>query len=407
MLLKMAFRNLWRRKFRTLLTALALGLSYAMTVIFMGLADGSHEQMADIGIRLKAGHVVVQGKGYAKKKRLEIRVFHPNRIDAIVHDIDPTVIVCHRIFAMAALRSADGMVRLDSLVGIQPAREAKISEIAKHMVAGSFLKPGQKGIVIGAQAAKRLKVAPGDNVVLTTSGIAGRAQEKMPVKGIFRTAGQAVDTGYAQIDLTTAQRMLGMDHSVTQVALFANLKKTRRLAHELTKRLSANLEILTWKQALPMLSQFLWLDSASMWVMLLLIFAIVAAGVLNTVLMSVMERTKELGVLKAIGMTPRRIFFEVAVEAALLGLIALAIGLAVGLPVNHLAEVHGIDIKAFTGADSFEGAGVAMTGKMYSKLYLLPVLWTSIGMVLLTVLSALYPGWKAARLKPVTAIHRT
>ena len=406
LLVKMAFRNLWRRKFRTLLAALALGLSYAMTIVFAGLADGGHEQMAETALRLKAGHVVIQARGYQRDRRLEQRIRHPERVDAVLAGLPRQARLVHRIFTSGLLRSADGSVRIDLLVASPPREEAAVSALRDKLVAGRFPQDGRAEVLLGHVAARKLKVRVGDSVVLTLAGLAGTRQEKVAVAGIFRTGGKTLDEGYALVPLKLGQRMLAMDDSVNQIAVLWDLEHTTRLATTLRRRLGPDLDVLTWRRAMPMLAEFLWLDSASMWVMLALVFAIVAAGITNAVLMSVMERTREIGVLRCIGMGPGRVVAEVLVESALLGLVALAIGFAAGLPLNHYLTVHGLDISALMGTDTFETAGVTFSGKMYSHLHGSTVLWTSVGVLVLSVLAAVYPGIRAARTNPVQAVGR-
>ncbi len=406
LLVKMAFRNLWRRKFRTVLAVGAMGLSFGLTLAFVSLADGGHEQMAELGLRLEAGHVVVQSKGYREKRRLYDRVRNPDRVDAAVARLRPKALVIHRIFSVAALRSEEGMVRVDQLVASQPGRERRISQLTDRLVAGRFPEMGRREILVGFQAARKLGLRVGDPVVLSVAGLRGRRDEKVTVSGIFRTGGRRLDSRYALVPLDLGQRLLGLEGSVSQVAVYDDLEHAPALARRLRAALGdPGLEVLTWDEALPMLAQFIWLDDASMWVMLLLIFLIVAAGITNAVLMSVMERTREMGVLMALGMRPRRLVGEVLGEATLMGLLAVGVGLALGLPVHHYFAVHGLDISALLGAEGVETAGIVFSGKMYGKLAWAKVAWIAAGVVAVTVTAALYPALRVARLKPVRALR--
>ena len=211
------------------------------------------------------------------------------------------------------------------------------------------------------------------------------------------------------IPLKQAQRFLSFGKSVTQVAVFADLERSKPLALKIGRALASekDLEVLDWEGALPMMAQFIWLDDLGMWILLMIIFAIVAAGVTNAVLMSVMERTRQFGVLKALGMGPGKITQLILTEAALVGLMAVAVGLATGLPLNHLMETQGLDIAAFVGEQGFDAGGVAITGRMYGKLYPISIAWTACTVFLLTVFAAVYPAIRAARIVPVEAIHRT
>ncbi len=408
LLLKMAFRNLWRRKFRTILTMIAIGFSYGLLLFFVQFTTGSHEGMINTGIRMQAGHIIVQGKGYSEEREITENIKDPEPVLQQIKDVVPDSDISERIFLTGSLSSSSGNTILDNLVGVNPAIEKKVSEIPGKIIKGDYLS-GKKGeIVIGATAAKLLKVDLGMKVQLSISDVNGNIiRAALRVRGIFRTGGLSVDRGYALISLKQAQEMTKLGSAVTQLAIFSDLQSSERLTSKLkTKLNTAELEVLHWRDAMPMLAQMLWVDKISMYVFLFIILGIVSAGILNTVLMSVMERTREFGVLKSIGMSPWRIFMLIIYEALFTAIIAIFTGMILGLSLSYYLSIHGLDPAVFVeGEQGMEAAGIPMTNLMYSKVTLFSVVWTAISVIVLSVLSALPPSIRAFRIKPVKAVR--
>jgi ABC-type lipoprotein release transport system permease subunit len=407
-LIKIAFRNLWRRKFRTILTLIALGISYGLLIFFEMFSVGSHEGMANTGIKLQAGHVVIQGKGYNDDKEIDINVKNPDKIQKAIKTISDVKII-YRIFTTGSLASPDGSVILDNLVGIQSNKEVKISDIPKKIIKGTYLQGNEGEIVIGKVAAKLLHVDIGHKVQLSVSDLHGNVSRvSLRVKGIFKTGGIDVDRGYSVINLSEAQKILKLGNAVSQIAIFGKFENSKKLTTLIKSKLNnPNLEILDWEDALPMLSQMLWLDSISMYVFMFIIFAIVAAGILNTILMSVMERTREFGIMKSIGMKPVTIFSLIMIEAVFIGIFSIIIGICIGVPLSYWMSKVGLDPAMITGGEAIEIAGVAISDRMYAKVQSSTVIWSGIVVMILTLISAISPALRAARIVPVKAIRES
>jgi putative ABC transport system permease protein len=406
MLLKMAFRNLWRRRFRTGITLVAIGGSFALMLFFVAITEGSHQLMIDLAIRMQAGHVVIQAPEFQKERSLELRVTDPEGLLAAVGPLPADWVVTRRIFTTGLLRSADGSVMLDNLMAVDLENERRVSDVGRKLVRGAWLDAESPGILIGEKAARLLKVDVGDKVVVSCSGLTQKVEERFLVAGIFRVGGEA-DRGTAMIGLARGQALLGMGDAVSQLAFFLPSDDSFAAARALRSKLDGRpVAVLHWQEALPVLTQLLWVDDISMQVFIFIILVIVAAGILNTVLMSVMERTRELGILKSLGMKPWAVFRLVLTESLMLGLLAVAVGAALGLPlVFHFGEV-GIDPLALTGGEVMEMEGIAFTDRIH------PVLLAGSGMVLtavvlvMTLLSAIWPALRAKRILPVKALRQ-
>jgi ABC-type lipoprotein release transport system permease subunit len=283
-------------------------------------------------------------------------------------------------------------------------------------VAGDYLRAREQrdfarapgDIYLGDRLMEALALELEDRVVLTVSprGSAQPASAAFVVRGVFHSGMDELDGFYVEIPLGDAQELLGLGDRVTQVALLVDqLADAGPVAAALERALAdPSLEVLPWQRALVELHEAIVLDDVSMYLLMAIVFLIVAIGIFNTVLMSVVERTREFGVMLAVGTTPGRLFRFVMAEAALLAAVASAAGLALGLALHGWLASTGIDVAALYG-EEFEFAGIVLEGRIYSRLSPAVVAgWTAvvIGVVLA---SALYPALRATRLAPVEAMR--
>jgi len=264
-------------------------------------------------------------------------------------------------------------------------------------------------ISVGETLAKTLALRLDDRVVLTMSprGSSRPTSAAFRVRGIFHTGISELDGFYVEIPLSEGQRLLGLGKAVTQVAvLIDQLDDADRVAASLRAKLADNpdVQVLTWKQGLRQLYEAILLDDLGMYLMMAIIFVIVAIGIFNTVLMSVVERTRELGVMMAIGTSAKRLFATVLVEALVLAVVSAVVGLALGLGIHLWVSSHGIDMAALYGED-VEMAGIILKGKIYSKLSAYVVTKWTVIVIGIVLVSAIYPAWRASRLKPVEAMR--
>jgi len=417
MVFRLAFRNSLRNRRRTLLTAIAISLSFALLLVFLGIGDGVHEKMAEIGVSMGLGDVVVHAEGYSDDPTLDRLVENPDAIEKAMLGVPGVLHVAPRLRTDALLTAGATSVGV-ALSGVDPAIERQVSKIdsPEAMIAGHALAPRQgprpgsalPPVVIGKQLAHTLGVEVGDRVTLTLRPAGGGDTRSgaYEVHGIFSTGVQEFDAFWAEVPLSDAQRLAAAGHGVSMLAaILGNISDTPQATARIEKALSGNsVEVLPWMKAAPDLYAFIVVDEGGLYVMMAIVFVVVAAGILNTLLMSVMERTREFGVMLALGTTPGRILAVVMSEAFLLGLFATAVGLGLGLLGNHHFATTGIDIQQWMGSGS-EMGGIMLPKHLYAHLYLSKVLWSSAIILGLVMLGAVYPALRAARLQPVEAIR--
>jgi putative ABC transport system permease protein len=365
LLVKVSWRNLWRNPRGTLLTALALGLGLALLLISLGLLDGGHEETIASGVRFGPGHVVIQAKGFQDTGSQELLL--PARVVSTINEFLRTEPMTHlllgvspRLLATGLLSSAANSAGV-TIIGVIPRDERAVSLIPQRIVDGAYLSDERPtGVVIGAEVARKLNLKIGSKVVLMTQAVrqpgtkvkdvtAGEMQSTLlRVNGIFLTGIQAVDANVIHLPLPMAQTLLGVpDGQVTQVALFLrregdSLKVAKGLRRELA---GTTVEVLTWRESMPMLAQILGLDHAFNYIMNGVVLAMVGLGILNTILMKVLERRYEFGVCKAIGLRPLQLAVMIIMESLALTAISLALGLALGLSVEHYFATSGLDLR--------------------------------------------------------------
>ena len=415
LLAKISWRNLWRNPRGTALTALALGLGLALLLISLGLLDGGHEQTIADGVRFGPGHVVIEAKGYQASSSDELLLpaevvsrmqefFQTPKMKNIVQGVSP------RLLGTGLLSSSANSSGV-RITGVIAQNERAVSLIPQRMVEGTFLTESSpaSSVVIGADLAHKLEVKIGSRVVLMTQSLLPSSEAKdssgnsmqstlLRVSGIFRTGLEAVDANIINLPLPAAQALLGVkDGQVTQVALLLRQEgESPMVAKALREQLAGEpVEVLTWRESIPMLAQILGLDHAFNYIMNGVVLAMVGLGILNTILMRVLERRYEFGVCKAVGLMPRQLATMVVGESLALTAISLTLGLVLGLSVEHYFATAGLDLRWIFKAGL--PPALVFDPILYSRLSPNRIAW-SVGIVfaMATVIS-FYPALKAAR----------
>jgi ABC-type lipoprotein release transport system permease subunit len=415
--MRIGWRNLWRNPRRTALTVLALGFGLALLLISLGLLDGSREQDIANHVRLGAGHVVVQARGYQDTRSQALvlpawvsttsqEALRTTAQRSVVQGVSP------RLLVSGLLRSAAGSAGV-RIFAVEPEAEKSLSLIPRRMVEGSYLSEDQpSGVVIGTELARKLAVKVGAKVVLMTQALqqpdaatgeraGGEIQSTLVrVVGIFRSGVQAVDAHVIHLPLSVAQALLGVPDQVTQVAIFLARESDSSLVvkHLQARLTAAPVEVLPWQESLPQLAQIFWLNDAFSYVTNGILLILVGLGVLNTLLMAVLERRYELGVCAALGLRPGQLAGMVLCESLVLTVLSLALGLLLGLSVHHYFATAGLDLRwlSYLG---FPNAWVVLDPILYSQLSLERIVWSTGVVLLMALVMSLYPAFKATQSK--------
>jgi len=314
-----------------------------------------------------------------------------------------------RLLASGLLSSAANASGV-SMMGVIPKEERTVSLIPQRIVEGNYLNDDQQsGVVIGSELARKLKVKIGSKVVLMIQAVqppdteateAGEGEMQstlLRVSGIFSTGIQAIDARIIQLPLPEAQALLGVPDRVTQVAVLLEREgDSLMVARGLRKQLTGvPVEILPWRESMPTVAQLFVLDEAFNYVMNGVVLAMVGLGILNTILMRVLERRYEFGLCSALGLRPVQLAVMIIGESLALTAISLALGLVLGLSVQHYFATAGLDLRWFF--PSSLPTALVFDPIIYSRLSLTRIA-SSVGIVFLTAtVISFYPALKAAR----------
>jgi len=408
MVTRLAFRNLKRHFRRTLISTVGIALGVALSLFSLGLGDGGHNQMIENGVRIGQGHLTVQAKGYLEAPSPSKYIPDPVPIVSALREHPDIKVVFPRIRGEGILATAAGSEGIQFL-GIDPRLTGEGDMFRDSMKEGTFLTdPDSAKVVIGAKLAKRLKVAVGKKTVLTCQDSEGEITSiLLRVAGIYRSGSSAIDGLICLIPVNTLQDTMGIGNGVTSLALFLEDPfQQNRVYREVADLLPAGpLTVHPWEELQPDLRDYVVIDNIFGYLTYGVIIFLLSIGVLNTVLMSVMERRREIGILTALGMGSGAILRMVLLETALITTIGIAFGLVLGLGVNWYFSVHGINLTAFS-SEGWDLAGTVIDPIMYSQLRPHRVVQLCVIVFLLTVTMGIYPAIKASRTQPVEAMEK-
>lgn len=404
MIASISWRNIWRNKWRSAVIILAITAGLTGGIFTVAMHNGMTEQKLRTAIDTQTAHLQVHAPSFQKNK--DIRLFLTDAsavVDAL--ERNPAVkATSTRLVAtgMAASANANTGVLLN---GIVPEAEKEISTIHQSIVGGDyFLGKKRNQAVISTRMARKLKVGLNSKIVVTLQDIHGDiVGAAFRVTGIFRTTHSMFDDTNVFVRKQDLERILSMDGAVNEVAVrLHDIDDVGAVKTTLVRRFSAEeVHVEAWRDIQPELAYINDATWQMNYLVLVIILLALAFGILNTMLMAIFERVKEIGVLMAVGMSRRRIFAMIILETVFLSLTGAAAGMAVSAVLVYWTNAVGINLSMFAqGLESFGISSViypALEAAFYGKL--------AVMVIIAAVLSALYPAMKALALKPVEAIH--
>ncbi|MCJ7499402.1 ABC transporter permease [bacterium] len=409
MVMKLAFRNLRRNLRRSLLTVTAIALGTALALFSIGLGDGGHRQMIENGVRIGQGHLTVQREGFLESPSSSLYIRDPGPfLDAVT--LSPYVDNAYpRIRGEGILATAAGAEGV-MFQGIDPAMPGEATIFRDSLTEGEFLTDFNAAqVVLGKKLADRLKLALGKKVVLTTQDAGGEITSTLVrVKGIFRSGSGTIDGSICLMPMGYLQKALGMGEGVTSIAIYLHnpFKQEEALA-DIGRQLPPGPEHLyEWQTLQPDLRDYVVIDDAFGYMIYAIVLLIVAIGVLNTILMSVMERRREIGILTAVGMENRDVMKMILVETVFITFMGITLGVIIGLGVNWYFSTYGLDLSSLSSQNDWSLAGTVIDPVLRSHLRPHRAVGLCLAVFLLTVTMGIYPAWKASRILPVEAMEK-
>ena len=402
-----AARSMWRNPRRTLITAGGAAFAVFSYVFLFGYFDGFDEQAIDTATRYMTGHIQIERTGFRKNLAPDVAIDRPAEAIALVRQIPHVVGVAPRVQAQAIASSATKSAGV-ALIGIDPVLERGVTFIHQTVREGRPLKPGsERDVVIGRKLAEKLDVRLSEKIVIMAQAAdheLGTAAYR--VAGIFATESASFDQGIAYITLPAAQRLLALGDRVSTINIRLDARShLDDAAAGVGPALSGRgYSVVPWQALLPAVDEMVRVSHAIRTIVMAIVLAVVVLAIMNTVFMAIAERTRELGVMLALGTRPSAVVRMVLYETGATMALAAAVGYGIGvLLVSYLSRA-GLNLSAFfQNYDAIPG----LTGIIYPRL-----IWASIlvpGLILLvgSLLASVYPAAQAARLDPVKALRHT
>ncbi len=402
---RLAWRNLWRNHRRTLimLSAIALGLwgMIWMTALMRGMVD----QMIDSSIKTLSGHIQIHAAEYLDDPSIEHiipSVSASPALQALLAD-DEVVAWSERIRVPAVIRSERDVLAI-TLVGIDPVREQGLSFIGDSLSAGIPLESvNDNKLIVGKKLLERLQTKLNRRVVVMSQDPDNTIAERgFRIAGVFDTDLQSTETSYVFAGLETVRKMLKMGSGVSEISLLGHdYRDLTQLLDKTRAAVISDVEVKTWLEQDPYMASMLGVMDGFVLVWFAVIFLALSFGLVNTLLMAVFERTREIGLVQALGMKPPNILFMVLIES----IIMLLIGLLAGNLLSWLTILplkDGIDVSVV--AEGMELAGMSSTLLPAVKLY--DVVLANTLVLVLGIAASIFPAWRASRKVPIEAITR-
>jgi ABC-type lipoprotein release transport system permease subunit len=404
----MAWRNLWRNRRRTILTLISIAFGGFLAVLMTALQDRSFSDFIDTAARLGSGHVTVQHDEYLKTPTLDRTVPNSQSVRQMALQ-DPLVErAVTRIAGQAMLSTArDSHGAFFMAIDVAQEDEETFT-LWEGLVEGErFAGTKGRAIVLGSRLAEKLDVKMGGKIVYTMTDKEGEIVAGMArLSGIIHTNVPTLDSGLCLLPIDQVRELLGYEpEESTNVALFiADSRDSAEVAGRLAENLDPGVAALTWDEAQPQIASFVSMKIGGGRVMELIITILVAAGIFNTLFVSVMERLREFGIMMAIGFSPRRLFGLVMWESLWMGLVGLvSCAVITAWPYYYLVK-NGINMTQMYGDQTPDIGGVGFDPIMRVGIYPENLAVIMVAIVFATLLAGLYPAWRAGRVVPVETI---
>jgi len=403
--LKLAWRNIWRHRRRTIIIMLAMGLSLGMMMFYDGLIDGFNNAIAGNAVRVLGGNVQVHAEGYREK--VDSNPLLPLADDsAIVRAAlsQPDVIAAARRIQTGGLVSNREGAYPMTIIGIDPVAEAPVSLIAEHVVDGRYVETtDQDSILVGKGLADALALKVGDRVNMVGSDIHKQNRQRtMTVIGIYDIGIPSMEKATSYISLGEAQELFGLRAQSTEVQITLKRVGTESIVVNALTPLLPGYEVESWANNYPELSNAVGRKNIVMDIFSIIIVMIAGIGILNLLLMAIYERTREIGLLGAMGLKPRQIAVTFILEGALIGFMGVIAGIAMGLAVNLSLMQVGMDYSQYAGITDYMAL---ISGKVYPTLGVGKLPMRAIIIFVIAALAALIPAIIASKREPSEALH--
>jgi ABC-type lipoprotein release transport system permease subunit len=402
-----SWRNLWRQKRRSLVVISSIAIGIFAMILSMSFSNGMMDQMVDNTIGTSLGDIAIHRSGFQDNMKLEYNFLPGQTISFLLDNNRSVKAYAPRVKVKGMIRSSEA-ARGVMIMGVDPAREKKVSTIYHYTIkkeGGRYLAdPSADEIIISKTLAEKLDLYIGDKAVVMFQDKNNEIQGVgLQIVGFFETPMGRFDKSVVFMGIKKLQEITGLGQAISEMTVIVSDENIVDVVKQylIAGIRDSGLEILSWKDMAPNLVSTIQLINTAMLIFFMIIFITVIFSIANTLIMSIIERFHELGVMKSIGTRPSYVFFMVIFEAINLGLVGLVAGIAVGVPLVLFLGYHGIDMSFALESVRQWGTG----NVIYPAIKLIDIIMASEVVLITTVIAAVYPAYKAARIKPLDALN--
>ena len=399
LLFNLGMRNVWRNPKRSLITLLAIVIGIWSALSLAAFSRGLGLQMIDEAIFNLTGDIKFQHPSYVDDPVVDFRIENPEKILEMAKGNQRIDEVASRVRLPGVVMSERESAGVE-IVGISPSEEIGFSFIGEAVAEGRTLRgPSDTGIIVGRAMLEKLETKLGRRVVLMTEAVDDSLADRgFRIIGVYDAKLESTERAFVFVGRETLQKLVGIGSAVSSVTL--------GMVHEDAPEISLGfkeqfpeLQVSTWRELEPLVVAMVDMQDGILLIWYGIVVVAISFGLINTLFMAVFERTRELGMLRALGMRPNGVLFQIVFESVALMLLGALIGNAISW-VSVWMFRDGIDLSAFA-------SGLEMTGLskiVYPTLLLEDVILANVVIIVVGALSSLYPAWKAARMKPVESL---
>ena len=405
-MIKLAWRNIWRNWRRTGIATLAIMLGLLLLVFMDGLYGGYDEAVFANAVRLYGGNLQIHAPGFRERTH-RLPLLPLENADQVVQTVmrHPDVLLASKRIRTSGMINEGGEVYPVTITGLEPVVEAPISLIAENIVAGRFLEDGDEDmILIGEGMAEQLGMSVGDRISLAgKSKNESLRQRTMTIAGLFSLGLPDAEKNLVFISLAEAGSLYNLRDQATEVAISLNTVGIEDQVIDELRPALPGYEVDSWLTLNPEFAQVMDLSVAATAFFGLIVVTMACIGILNIMLMAVYERTREMGVLAALGMKGRQVMWLFLLEGAMIGAVGAVGGCTLGwLAMLAFNKAGGYDMSSFTSA----GEIYALMGDaFYATINPVSIIQLGLLLVVMAVLASLIPAWQASKKEPADSLH--
>ncbi|MGM0443226.1 MAG: ABC transporter permease [Fibrobacterota bacterium] len=401
MLWKIALRNIFRQRRRTLLTILTMLGGFVLASISIGVSEGSYNEIIDRFTRSRLGHVQIVREGFRDDRSIYENI---SAWEELVKKLESRPDVAHAVPHIygGGLATVHESATPVTVTAIDPAREEQAFSLSRRITKGAMISAEGAEVLVGKELAAILEARVGDTLYLFSQTARGRtAEDIFIIRGLVKESTAEMGRMSLYMPIQTAQEYYELSDRVHEIALVSPQKgASRQLAKDVAAAINADtLAVEPWQVFQKSFYTAMQADKQGAWVSLAVILVIVAFGILNTVLMAVLERQREYGLMKAIGTTPGQIFLLIILEMGILSLISISVGIPLALGGNwYLAE------KGISMGQSFTYGGMEFS-HIYGEINCISFVIPAVVVVTATLFVSIFPAIKAAKTDPAVTMR--